>query len=208
MKTILYLIRHGQTQWNVERRMQGRMDSALTEKGIRMAQRLAETLPVVDVVYASPLGRTMKTARILFGGREVRTDDRLREIDLGEWEGRLQAELDVEDAGQHSNFWNTPHRFVCPGGENFSCVQKRAVESLRDLATKHAGQAVAVVSHTTVIRSMLFYIEPRPLSEFWNPPAIYPSSISEVHVEDGRFRIMRFGDIGHYDPQDQASGAY
>lgn len=188
--------------------MQGRMDSPLTEKGVRMTQRLAANVPVVDAIYASPLGRTMQTAHLLFGGREIRPDDRLREIDLGDWEGRLQADLDVEDADEHSNFWNAPHRFECPGGENFQCVERRSLDCLRELAAHHAGESIALVSHTTVIRSMLFSVEPRSLAEFWNPPAIYPASLSEVQVNDGEFRVIRFGDIGHYDPQDRPTGAY
>ncbi|VGO15996.1 Phosphoserine phosphatase 1 [Pontiella desulfatans] len=208
MKTILYLIRHGQTQWNAERRMQGRSDSPLTEKGIRMAERLADGFPPVDAVYASPQGRARRTAEIIFGNREIQTDDRLREIDLGEWEGRLQAELDIDDAEQHSNFWKSPHRFAPQTGETFECVHRRAAACLHDLAARHDGESIALVSHTTVIRSMLFSIEERPLADFWNPPAVYPASVSEVHVEDGQFKIARFGDIAHYGPDSRPSGAY
>ena len=208
MKTTIYLIRHGQTEWNAQRRMQGRSDSPLSEKGIRMTERLAQKVPFADQIYASPLGRTLHTARLLFPRLEIRTDDRLREIDLGTWEGRLQADLDRDDPEQHAHFWNAPHLFQPSEGERFQDVEARSVECLHDLAAKHAGETIALVSHTTVIRSLLFYIEPRPLADFWNPPAVYPASISEVHVEDGQFRIARFADMGHYDPADIPTGAY
>jgi phosphoserine phosphatase len=208
MKTIIYLIRHGQTVWNAERRMQGRSDSPLTEKGIRMTERLAKDFPTIGTVYASPLGRTMQTATILFQGLEINTDDRLKEIDLGDWEGRLQADLDREDPEQHSNFWKRPHRFICPGGENFEDIQARSIECLQDLARRHEGETIAIVSHTTILRTMLFSIEKRPLSEFWEPPAVYPASVSEIHVENGVFKVIRLGDISHYDPSDIPSGAY
>lgn len=130
------------------------------------------------------------------------------EIDLGEWEGRLQAELDIDDAEQHSNFWKSPHRFAPQTGETFECVHRRAAACLHDLAARHDGESIALVSHTTVIRSMLFSIEERPLADFWNPPAVYPASVSEVHVEDGQFKIARFGDIAHYGPDSRPSGAY
>ena len=150
----------------------------------------------------------MQTARIVFGDREIHTDDRLREIDLGDWEGRLQSDLDIEDAEQHSNFWKAPHLCQPPAGENFQRVEARSVECLRELAARHEGETIALVSHTTIIRSMLFSIDPRPLSNFWDPPAIYPASLSEIDVIDGQFSIARFGDIAHYDPQDRPSGAY
>jgi hypothetical protein len=58
-----------------------------------------------------------------------------------------------------------------------------------------------------VASAMLFYIEQRPLSKFWQPPAVYPASVSEIHFEDGKFSIARFADSSHYDPEDQPSGA-
>ena len=188
--------------------MQGRSDSPLTDQGVRMTERLAQDIPPVSKVYASPLGRTLHTAEILFPEMEIETDARLAEINLGDWEGRLQADLDVEDAEQHANFWKAPHQFQPQTGEDFKAVERRAAECLRELAVRHEGESIALVSHTAVIRSLLFYIEKRPLSEFWHPPAVYPASLSEVHFEDGKFSIVRFADISHYDPEDQPFGAY
>ncbi|QHI70412.1 histidine phosphatase family protein [Tichowtungia aerotolerans] len=200
MKTTIYLIRHGQTEWNVERRMQGRADSPLTLQGVEAAERLAPKIPPVSAVYSSPSGRTMQTARILFGSREVVVcDDRLLEINLGDWEGRLQADLDLEDPEQHPNFWKAPHLFKKEGAETFSDVAGRAAGFLDEISGRHAGQSVAVVSHTTVIRSMLFSVEPRDLSGFWRPPAVYPASISEVVIVDGVSRIVRFGCTAHHE---------
>jgi probable phosphoglycerate mutase len=194
MKTTLYLIRHGQTEWNVERRMQGQTDSPLTPKGIRMTERLALKLPTMDEIYVSPLGRTMHTAELLFGRCDLKKEDRLREINLGEWEGRLQADLDVEEPEQHTNFWKNPDQFQVAGGigdpaagsptpptakdpaspmpattysgENCYDISKCFVECMQDLAAKHEGETIALVSHTTIIRAMLFHVEQRPLSEF------------------------------------------
>lgn len=190
--------------------MQGKTDSPLTTKGIRMTENLAADISAkqMDVIYCSPLGRTLQTADILFGDQEIRIEDRLREIDLGTWEGRLQADLDIEDTEQHTNFWKNPDRFICPGGENFQEVSERSVDCLLELAARHEGESVALVSHTLIIRAMLFYIEQRPLADFWLPPAVYPASISELVVEDGTFTIRRFADISHYDPEDCPQGAY
>ena len=199
--------------------MQGQTDSPLTPKGIRMTERLALKLPTMDKIYVSPLGRTMHTAELLFGKRKFKKEDRLREIDLGEWEGRLQADLDVEEPEQHTNFWKNPDQFqVLSGpasrppatysGENFYDISKRSVECMQDLAAKHEGETIALVSHTTIIRAMLFHVEQRPLSEFWLPPAVYPASVSEVTFDGSAFEIKTFANIDHYDPADRPSGAY
>jgi broad specificity phosphatase PhoE len=206
MKTTIYLIRHGQTEWNAEQRMQGRMDSPLTALGVDAARQLAPEIPEVGAVYASPSGRTLQTANILFGGQNIVCDDRLREIDLGDWEGRLQADLDVEDPEMHSNFWNAPHRYQKEGAETFTQVADRAVEFFKEISEHHEGEIIAVVSHTTVIRSILFSIEPRALADFWNPPAIYPASVSEVELIDGVPRIVRFGCTAHH--EHEHDGAY
>lgn len=198
MKTTIYLIRHGQTMWNVERRMQGRMDSPLTELGVDAAKQLASQIPAVGKIYSSPSGRTLHTARILFSGQNIISDDRLLEINLGDWEGRLQSELDVEDPEQHSRFWKSPHLFQKEGAETFQQVAFRSAECLQSIVKRHQGESVALVSHTTIIRSILFSIEHRDLSEFWNPPAIYPASLSEIEVVDGCFSIVRFGCTAHH----------
>lgn len=188
------------------RRMQGRLDSPLTALGIDAARQLSSEIPEVGSIYSSPSGRTLQTANILFRGQNVICDDRLREIDLGDWEGRLQADLDVEDPEQHTRFWNAPHLYQKEGAETFAQVAERATEFFREIAERHPGKVIAVVSHTTVIRSILFSIEPRELSEFWNPPAIYPASLSEIEIFDGSARIVRFGCTAHH--EHDHSGAY
>jgi probable phosphoglycerate mutase len=75
-------------------------------------------LPNIEKIYCSPSGRTMKTANIIFPGVEIHCDDRLREIDLGDWEGRLQSDLDEEDPDIHSSFWTSPHRYQERGRRN------------------------------------------------------------------------------------------
>lgn len=186
--------------------MQGRLDSPLTELGIEAAKQLSENFPKVGTIYSSPSGRTLQTAGILFQGSEIRCDDRLREIDLGDWEGRLQADLDREDPLIHSNFWNAPHLYQKAGAETFSDVSERATQIFSEICTRHKGEPIAIVSHTTIIRSILFSIEPRERSEFWNPPAIYPASVSEVEIVQDTARIVRFGCTAHHDHEH--AGAY
>jgi probable phosphoglycerate mutase len=206
MKTTIYLIRHGQTEWNVQRRMQGRMDSPLTALGIEAAQQLAPEIPQTSAIYSSPAGRTVATSQILFGSQEVICDDRLLEIDMGNWEGRFQVDLAVEEPSLHADFWDAPHRYSKEDAETIAQVAERAIDFFQEIAERHKGEAVAIVSHTVVIRSILFSIDRRELADFWKPPAIYPASLSEVEVVGGVFRIVRFGCNAHHNHDH--SGAY
>jgi len=200
--------------------MQGRMDSPLTALGIEAAMKLSEvfppfgkencaptqSVPTVGKVYCSPSGRTLQTANILFSGQNIVCEDRLLEINMGSWEGRLQSELDVEEPALHACFWDAPQHYSKEGAENVAQVTERAVEFFQEIAERHQGETIAVVSHTVVIRSILFLIEPRDLCDFWKPPAVYPASVSEVELIDGVARIVRFGCTAHHDHNH--SGAY
>src|SRR3954471_20317239 len=107
MQTTLLLIRHGETEWNVERRYQGQRDSPLTARGVAQAEaigrRLSE-LPAFDSapVIASPLGRARQTAEIICARRHntmFETDERLREVTLGSWDGLLRDEIAARSPG-------------------------------------------------------------------------------------------------------------
>lgn len=197
MQGTIYLIRHGQTEWNVQRRMQGRMDSPLTEEGILNAERLAPALPQMDAIYCSPAGRAHRTAELVFGNVPFQFEERLQEIDMGDWEGRLQAELDVEAPGDHRAFWEQPHRYHRSTGETYADVAERSIACFHEIAARHPNERIAVVSHTIVIRSILFSIEPREPADFWAAPAIYPTSVSVIEHEGGNFGIQRFGCMAH-----------
>ena len=113
--TRLYLTRHGQTEWNVERRMQGQQDSPLTELGKEQAKWLGERLHDVglDVIFSSSSGRAIRTAEIIRGTRKISIipSDNLREIALGQWAGMLHTEVERIYPGEHRNFWHFPHQY-------------------------------------------------------------------------------------------------
>jgi broad specificity phosphatase PhoE len=148
---MILLLRHGETQWNVERRFQGQKDSPLTERGRRQAQAMARLLK--DLVtrdphpawrlVSSPLGRARDTAQAVAGalGLRVEFDDRLAEINCGEWEGLTWTEV---SAGREasSRHWI----FDAPGGETHDDVQARIEDFLASLPPE-PGRRVIVVSH-------------------------------------------------------------
>jgi len=205
------LLRHGKTVWNQQKRMQGQKDSPLLEEGKEQLFSLADRLKSlsVDAVYASPLKRAWHTAEILFPGKNIIEAESLKEIALGDWEGRSYAAVHERMLPDHENFWEKPHLFQArPGGESIEDVQKRACSWLSSLIQKHHdNEILALVSHTVVIKSILLYYEERPLETFWQPPAVFPGSFSQLSFEGGAFRaIDAYGDISHYSRGNAVTG--
>ncbi|SFS13276.1 histidine phosphatase family protein [Yoonia litorea] len=131
----LYILRHGETFWNAENRMQGELDSPLTDKGELHAARQHEILRSRDLqgfhFYCSPQGRAFQTAAIALGGlaETIRTDDRLREIGVGDWSGRLRDELPMPKG---PNPLMAQYE-MAPNGEGFAAVKRRVKAFLDDL---------------------------------------------------------------------------
>lgn len=151
MKTKLILIRHGETVWNTERRVQGRKDSSLTTNGIAQAAVLQEYLAKVSVncCYSSPQHRARRTAEIALTGKGLPLvfDNRLREIDLGFWEGRKISDLEADFPDDYVQFAAGAAEVNFGGGENLGEVQQRVMAALEEYVRKHIGETVAVVSH-------------------------------------------------------------
>ena len=148
---MIYLVRHGQTQFNAERRQQGRLDSDLTPLGRSQAAAVGRLLqgltgkPAGWRLVASPLGRAQATADIIGRtlGLTAETDPRVTEVSFGEWDGRLRDEL----AAEHPEvFARKDWQFSAPGGERYEDVHARVSGWLADLPPE-SHRKVIVVSH-------------------------------------------------------------
>ncbi|HEY4431264.1 MAG TPA: histidine phosphatase family protein [Paenibacillus sp.] len=201
--TTIYLTRHGQTEWNVQHRMQGHMDSALTPLGVQQAEWLSRGLQAtkLDVIYASSSPRALRTAEIIRGERDVplKTSDAFKEIGMGVWEGRDSAELEARYWDQHRYFWEDPGQFKVEGSETFAEVQTRALEKLQEILIDHQGETILIVSHTVVIKLLMAYFEGRELPKLWDLPYIYPTCLSRIDFKDGVPEILLHGDTSHYE---------
>ena len=168
MTTIL-LARHGETDWNRDRRVQGREGASLNEAGLEQAKALARLLWEVPLqaVYSSELPRALETASYVAGphGVGVKTDARLNEIDHGEWEGL--AETDLPDLDLYRRWREDPTSCALPGAEPLSSVRDRAIEAMREIEARHPADdgLVAVVSHQIVLALLKCYVLARPLSQ-------------------------------------------
>lgn len=154
----LCLIRHGQTVWNAQGRLQGRLDSPLTERGRAQAAALRPLVAdLPGLRLCSPLGRAVQTARLLFGDAPVTLDDRLAEIGLGDFSGRLIAELRAE---RPDVFAGPPHAWYdrVPNGEGLAALSAR----LSALLDALPGPAV-VVTHGMALAMLCHLATGRPL---------------------------------------------
>ncbi|MBG9735487.1 histidine phosphatase family protein [Paenibacillus alvei] len=203
-KTTLYIVRHGETEWNVERRMQGHMDSPLTTLGVSQAQWLGEAMKdtPIDCIYASSSGRTDMTARLIRGERDIPmiSSDALKEIHLGDWEGQLAAELERTYPEQFEAFWYEPAAYKSENGETFEELRNRVLPYVQSIIADNPGKSILVVTHTVVVKTLMAYFEHRLPEALWDPPYIQPASLSQVEIElEGeKVVIVRHGDTSHY----------
>lgn len=162
--TTLYLIRHGETDWNLNGLIQGHRDIALNETGLRQAQLLAGELKEItfDAVYASPLLRAYDTAKHL--SDDVVTDPRLRELAWGIYEGVSWSEFySAEDAKlkklEELSHQEKRHFKIHETIESYYEVYTRAKASLDDIVLNHPGQQIAVVTHGGLMKGILSELE-------------------------------------------------
>jgi broad specificity phosphatase PhoE len=197
----LYLTRHGETEWNVQKRMQGWQDSPLTEKGRRDAVRLGKRLESVEfaAIYTSTSGRTVETAELIRGGRliPIYHNENLREINLGDWEGKTHDEITEFDPIGYEHFWNKPHLYSPERGECFMDVQTRAMNVIQDIVNRHPSGNVLVVTHAVVLKTLIAYFKNMPLEKLWDPPFMHGTSLTMLQVENGTFELVTVGDVSH-----------
>lgn len=154
----VYLARHGQTAYNLERRFQGRLPVPLDETGRLQAAELAERAAGHGFVslWSSSLARARETARIVGAriGLEPREDERLVETDAGDWTDRLFTDVQAEDPEGFSRFLGGDPSFAFPGGESFAAQGERVASALADV--ERADLPALVVCHGGVIRIALY----------------------------------------------------
>lgn len=202
----IYLIRHGETPWNKARRFQGHTDVPLNDFGRELAVLTREAMPAIPWarVYASPLCRALETARLLVEGRTttdgipqsdcIITDDRLKEISFGPYEG-ADVRAVAHDATHplYECLWH-PDRYVAPAGaESFDDLTARMRSFMDDVllpleAELPADANVLVVAHGALIRSAVVSIGRKSVADFWSIP--YENCcVTRLSLCDGKFAL-------------------
>jgi broad specificity phosphatase PhoE len=202
--TRVFMVRHGATVLSAEDRFAGVTDVELSEEGREQTRRLAERLSQekISAVYASPLGRTVETARILAAPHdlEVQTRDGFREISHGHWEGMTRRDVEKQFPEEIAEWEKDPYTFAPVGGESGLAVTARALPALIHLVREHPGENILVVSHKATIRlllSSLLGFDPRRYRDNLDQK---PTALNIVDFRDPtRARLTLFNDTSHYD---------
>ncbi len=190
--TKIFLIRHGETEWNAIGKLQGSSDIQLLPEGIKQARLLAEHAPfhAVDAIYSSDLLRAVMTAEILAEkfGLPVIKERGLRETSFGEWEGRFLSELAKENPKGFEKFFTRPDKVQPPGGETFLQSQARIMNALDEIIADNEDKNIIVVSHGAAIRLIICAALVIPIRKMW---AInqYNMALNILIFEEGNFFV-------------------
>ena len=198
----LFLVRHGQTDWNINRRFQGQSDVPLNEAGRQQAAALANRLSRerIDVLFASDLQRTHETARIIAARHacEIRVDARLREINFGAWEGLTYDEIKLNDpaafAAREADIFTT----AAPDGETLNQLTARVKSVLNDLHTQYADQTILMVAHGGPLQILLCLALNLSPSKYWQFH-LATASLSQIAFYPAGAILNLLNDTSHLD---------
>ena len=197
------LVRHGQSAWNREHRIQGQLDPPLSTEGRRQAELVGRRLAGrrIEGFYASDLKRAWETAEAIGAaiGLDPQPAPGLREIYLGEWEGLRTEELAQRFPDAWARWNEEPDWDVVPGGEGAEPFERRVAAALDAILERHVRGDVLVVTHGGVIQVALHRVVGRPSHGLF-PFKIQNASISVIERRDGRMIIDGANDIGHLEP--------
>lgn len=200
--TRIFLTRHGQTEWNVAKRMQGQKDSPLTPLGVKQGTALGKYLQDYDInaIYCSSSHRAVHTAELIRGKRDIDINpcDDLREICVGDWEGKSLEEAEAYNPVQFENFWHKPEDFVPDNGETFVQLRDRAATTIREIVKRHPNQTVLVVSHGIVLKTLYTFFMNQSIADIVNTQHPQSTCLCEVVFEDSICKVLDWNRIDHY----------
>ncbi|MGE5248815.1 MAG: histidine phosphatase family protein [Bacteroidota bacterium] len=213
MTTRLYLVRHGETPLTAEDRFSGAENVFLSEAGRSQAQSLAERLADISVsaLYASPLDRTMETARIIAAPHQLTPipDPGLREISHGHWEGKSRKEVEANYGAEYAAWEEDPVTFAPEGGESGISVLARALPVIRQIIVQHQDKNVVVVSHKATLRLIISSLLGFDARGYRDRLDQAPACLNIMDFKDPvRARLMLFNDISHYADQPRRPGVH
>ena len=198
--TELILIRHGETAWNRERRMQGQTDTPLSDIGRAQAQAVGERLAhhPFTALYSSDLSRAWDTAAAIAraSGREIRREPALRERTFGVFEGLTHDEMVQRHPELHARFSTRDADYAVPGGESPRQFFTRSLACLENIAAAHTGESVVVVTHGLVLDTMYRAARNMPLEEKREAPLLN-ASINIFRRTEGAWIEVSWGDVAH-----------
>ena len=208
MNTVIYLTRQGETLWNIEKRLQGRGNSPLTEQGIERAKELRDRIKYIhiDIIYSSPIERALTTANIIKGDKsiEVITDDGLMEMCFGDYEGKITDEVMKENPNWDiSLIMKGNTELTAPNGENLAEVRDRVARSLNKIIEENRGKTILIVAHGITLKAIMYYFKDGEV----NSEVMGQATLTKVNVdENNKFYIEFKNDNSHFTQKEQKLG--
>lgn len=202
MNAELILIRHGETNWNRERRMQGQTDTPLSERGRAQAEAVGQRLArhPFSALYSSDLARAWDTAaaiaRASVQGHAIRREPALRERTFGILEGLTHDEMAQRYPEEHARFNTRDPDYAVPGGESPRQFFARSLACLENIARAHAGECVVVVTHGLVLDTLHRAARGLPLDAKREAPLLN-ASLNTFHYTPSGWREIGWGDVAH-----------
>lgn len=200
---LLYMIRHGETDQNKAKRLQGRSDIELNAYGRQLAQITAQALQDVefDLIYTSPLKRARETAAILKGEREIPViiEERIQEISFGEYEGHcyLKEHYDIPDP-DFGFFFTAPEKYrPAPSGEGFEAIIARTGAFLTELIhnPELADKTILLSTHGCALKALLANITHCTIADFWGQGVYKNCGVAIVEITNGNTKVLEDGKL-------------
>lgn len=199
-KAKLIVVRHGETTWNVEGRIQGQGDSPLSKMGVAQAQAVADALKRdrLDAIIASDLGRVRQTVEPLAHATGIAAafDEGLRERNYGVFEGKTVSELNVEMPGEFERYRVRELHSAPPRGESLAQFHARVAAVMDRIAAEFAGRKVAVITHGGVCGELFRHAMGLPL-EAPRRYSLFNAAINRLRCTDGAWQVDVWGDLNH-----------
>lgn len=193
----LYIVRHGQTEWNKEKRLQGSTNIMLAEEGIEAAKKTGVALKETsfDKIYSSPLTRAYDTASYIRADRNIELvkDERLKELCFGNLEGQVVDEMLKDPKSHFQNFFDKPHLYIPDDmGETLNNLKARASNFLVNEieANEKNFNRVMIVGHGALNKALMAHIKKNKLEEFWTGAVQKNCNVIIVKLEDNIYEII------------------
>ena len=199
--TTVILVRHGETPYNVAKRYQGNLDIPLNENGLKQAKLLAKALKdyPIDVFISSPLSRayvTTETVAKAHGKTIAYTDDRLKEIDYGDWAGEFVADLKAKYPEKFKMWQERPWLITFPNGENLRDMQYRGRAALEDAVAKYPGKTIFIGAHSFTNAMILCSVLGLDTQHFRQIQQ-NNTCVNVLRYEDGVWKIVLINSVAH-----------
>ncbi len=194
----LYLIRHGETDWNIVKRLQGATDIPLNENGESLAKVTSEGMKdiPIDIIFTSPLKRAYRTAELIKGDREIPLiiEERIREICFGDYEGLVSKSegYSIPDPDFKFFFTKTESYQTPPNGEPIESLLQRTNDFLEELKHREdlKDKTILISSHGAAVRALLSNIEKCDIAHFWGKGVHKNCGVSCVELINGEYQIL------------------